>query len=707
MRICLLVAAFTCSSTFVLGQQMAQRQKEHVIGATTQEVMLDVVVRDKKGRMVKNLRADEIEVTDDGVVRKLRSFRTAGGGGDSDAGDLDVSATSAKTPAERAINRALNPAREPRLITLVFDQLLPGQRPYAKQAALELLKASGQHQLFAVFKIDTRLSLIESYTGDAERVRTAIERATDPSYFLNIDEEDRIGKSQSTAALAEQLTAMKAASAGAGAVASTEQRITQMTLNMLQFADTGAQKEQSRAQLLGLWAVVKEQKQLPGRKTVVYFTGGMNVPPEYNERFRSIVADANLANVSVYAINAGGIASYKSNDSGTALLAQASASSRSNMMDRTGIISVDQAQVFDRAEDSIHANIHNSLEVLTRDTGGFYASNTNDFRAPLRRIAEEVNFHYELTYSPEIEKYDGHLRKVVVKVARPDVRVQTRSGYYAMPAIEGQDLQPYEGPMLSALSMGSKTALPFRAEAKWFGSKTALVVDVPIEQVALVADEAAGSFRMHMSVLGLFKDSTGSIIQKVTRDVPAQGKFEHLQATRSGHFIFTQHVELPPGRYTLETAVFDRESLKIGTKKQMVIVPAPRPDGLSLSSLSLVRKVGPVESADRENPYEFVRTKVTPELNSTIKGGPGSSLGIYLVVFGQTEQPATLTIDFLQDGKLVARSEPPMPDAAMDGRVPVLAQLPIHTLKPGVYEIHAKVFQGGRGTEERLLIEIE
>ena len=680
------------------------KPKEHVIGATTQEVMLDVVVRDKKGRMVKNLRADEIEVTDDGVVRKLRSFRTAGSG-DPDPADGD--AASGKLQASRPIDRGLNPAREPRLLTMVFDQLLPEQRPRAKQAAFELLKLRGADQLFAVFQIDARLSLIESYTTDAELLKAGIDRATGPSYFLNLDEENRIARNQTTAALAEQLLTMKAASASSGAVATTDQRITQMMLNMLQFADTGAQKEQSRAQLIALWALVKEQKQLPGRKTVVFFTGGMNVPPEYGDRFRAIVADANSANVTVYAINVGGIASYKSNDSGTALLTQAAASSRTNMLDRTGIISVDQAQVFDRAEDSVHANIHNSLEVLTHDTGGFYASNTNDFRSPLRRIAEESNFHYELTYSPEIAKYDGHLRKILVKVARPDVRVQTRSGYYAMPAIEGQDLQPYEGPMLSALSMARAGAIAFRAEAKWFGSKTSLVVDVPIENVALATDEAAGSFRMHVSVLGLFKDAEGAIVQKVTRDVPAKGKLENLQATRAGHFIFTQHVELPPGRYTLETAVFDRESLKIGTKKQAVIVPSSRAGDLSLSSLSLVRKVSPVDPGDQGSPYEFAGTKVTPELNETVKGGPGGRVGVYMVVYGQKDGPATLTIDFLQDGKLVARSEPPVPAAAEDGRIPVLAQLPIHTLRPGAYEVRAKVFQGGRGAEERMLIHIE
>ena len=84
-----------------------------------------------------------------------------------------------------------------------------------------------------------------------------------------------------------------------------------------------------------------------------------------------------------------------------------------------------------------------------------------------------------------------------------------------------------------------------------------------------------------------------------------------------------------------------------------------------------------------ESPYEFSGLKVTPELNRTVKGGAGGRLGVYLVVYGQKGRPATLTIEFLQDGEVVARSEPPVPDAAEDGRIAVLAQVPIHTLKPG------------------------
>jgi len=57
---------------------------------------------------------------------------------------------------------------------------------------------------------------------------------------------------------------------------------------------------------------------------------------------------------------------------------------------------------------------------------------------------EDIDTHYELSYSPQIDKYDGHFRKISVKIARNDIRVQTRSGYFALPAMEGQSVMPYE-----------------------------------------------------------------------------------------------------------------------------------------------------------------------------------------------------------------------------------------------------------------------
>ncbi|MEJ7709956.1 MAG: hypothetical protein WKF84_08870 [Pyrinomonadaceae bacterium] len=42
---------------------------------TTAEVLLDTVVRDKKGRVVKNLTAADFEVYEDGVRQQIKSLR--------------------------------------------------------------------------------------------------------------------------------------------------------------------------------------------------------------------------------------------------------------------------------------------------------------------------------------------------------------------------------------------------------------------------------------------------------------------------------------------------------------------------------------------------------------------------------------------------------------------------------------------------------
>ena len=227
----------------------------------------------------------------------------------------------------------------------------------------------------------------------------------------------------------------------------------------------------------------------------------------------------------------------------------------------------------------------------------------------------------------------------------------------------------------------------------------------------MVKDPVSKTFRCHLALLGLFKDSQGEIVKKVTRDVPVTNSLDNLEATLAGHFIYTHHVVLPPGKYTFEAAVLDRESDKLltGVKKQSVIVAAtPDPSALSMSSLTLVRKLAPSNSptADAEDPFEFQGGRITPELNEAISGGKGAMAGIYLVAYVQKNEEAKLAIDFLQDGKLVARSEPPMPPPDASGRIHYVANVPVESLKPGPYEVCAKVVQGRKAVEERMFINI-
>jgi len=43
--------------------------------STAQEVLLDLIARDKHQKLVTDLRAEDIEVLEDGVPQKLRSFQ--------------------------------------------------------------------------------------------------------------------------------------------------------------------------------------------------------------------------------------------------------------------------------------------------------------------------------------------------------------------------------------------------------------------------------------------------------------------------------------------------------------------------------------------------------------------------------------------------------------------------------------------------------
>src|SRR5689334_2589949 len=73
------VPLVTCLATLFAGPVAAQTlppaESGPAIRVTTTEVLLDLMVRDKHGRQVKNLKPDDVEIYEDGVRQKILSFR--------------------------------------------------------------------------------------------------------------------------------------------------------------------------------------------------------------------------------------------------------------------------------------------------------------------------------------------------------------------------------------------------------------------------------------------------------------------------------------------------------------------------------------------------------------------------------------------------------------------------------------------------------
>src|ERR1039458_2428243 len=109
-----------------------------VIHAKVDEVALDLVVRDKKGRLVKNLTSGDVEIYEDGVRQQLRSFRLVTG----DAVPAQpVSQSHPEQPSAGASPASPMPLRANNLVCIVFHNLDTSTRKWAVEAAREFIKS--------------------------------------------------------------------------------------------------------------------------------------------------------------------------------------------------------------------------------------------------------------------------------------------------------------------------------------------------------------------------------------------------------------------------------------------------------------------------------------------------------------------------------------------------------------------------------------
>jgi VWFA-related protein len=692
-----------------------QPQQPERLRIGSEEVLLDIVVRDKRGRPVGDLKPGDIEIFEDGARQEFTSFRQVNRGAGQGAGAAKSSGVPASTTKP---NATPDPLRQINLVTLVFERLNNESRVLARQAALDFLKTDlGENVFMSVYYLDQRLRLLQPFTGNRDHLQQAIESATGMASTQFADKSDALRREMET--LLRTQDANNNVPAGSQSVNpgpqaaqnAVEMKFAEVIVNTLRFEDDIQRQQQGTASIHSLLALIGGQQRLTGRKTVLFFSEGLQVPPNLVEPFRAAISAANRANVSFYALDARGLVAARQNETMRDELHAAARASETQQRSRGGqAVTFEQAKIFDTAESSIRRNTQNTLGELADSTGGFLIANTNDLRKPLQRIAAELNSYYEVTYSPPAREYDGKFRRITVKTVRPDLVVQTRSGYFALPPLEGPPLMPFEMPLLAALN--SKPAprdFEYRAQALHFGANAGgvqqvLVMEVPLENMTFQTDAAAKAYRLHASLLALVRNAEGRVVERLSQDFPLTGPLDRLEALKRGNLVFSRQFRLPPGRYTLETAAQDRETKRLSARRAVLIVP-PAPAGrLRLSSLTLIKRVDRVaaESADSGSPFWFKDGRIVPNLGDPIQAGPGVELPVYLVVYSASGEaaPPQLTLEFLADGQTIARAQPELPGPDEQGVIAYIAKVPADNFKPGRYQIRAVVRQGQQAAEE-------
>jgi len=691
-------------------QQANPEQSSGTIRSTAQEVLLDLVFRDKKGRTVRDVRPEEVHILEDGVEQNLASFRL-------------IEGHTGPAPASQATTAApvgVDPMREIRLVTLVFEGLDGEGKRFFRQALKDILDMAPEQNLyFSILTVDQKLHVIQPFTSDHAALLKSVDRSMMWSFIQYETQSTEVKQTLKQALSGDEPQLQSSASGGASQAqvqSLVSYRMAKMQYDMLQAAEATDRQSNARTTIDALMTLVRAQSQLPGRKVVLYFNPYLFIPEIIKEQYNNLISTANRSNVSFYTVDPKGLVTWSQQSAGRDFLKDAAGETRSQQM-RGGVgeVSTQQARASETAEGAVRANPLLWLRDLAQQTGGTTIAETNDWKAPLRTVMAEVLTYFEASYIPHIAQYDGKFRKISVRVDRPDVIAHTSSGYFALPQLKsGQQMMAYELPLLNSLNATAVMSdMPFQAAAERFndhGLKVEYMVtlEAPLKEIAFAPQPDQKTSMVDTALLAVLRNSKGEIVEKFSKDFAVQVALDKIDSYKEGNLVQTFRTELSPGEYTLEAALMDRNAKKIGVKKSGVTVPAPS-NSLSMSDVVVVRRTDALKDNQILDAFYFPGGKIVPTLTRTLKGGPGNVLPFYFAVYPDhtVKDSPKLTMAFYKDGQYLGAAEAPLPEMQKDGRIPYIANLPADKFTPGAYEIRMGVTQGNSKVERMVAFQIE
>lgn len=710
-RLCAAGSLLALLAPLPAAPQQPPQDSQAVIRTGVAEVLLEVVVRDRRGRLVRNLKPEDLEIYENGVKQDIRAFRLA-------ATDrrrterMETPAPSAAAAPARA-SRPM-PLRAVNLLCFVFHNLDPVNRTRALRVAESLLKEEfPPNTLAAVFTLDDYLTPVSPFTDQKQDLLAAVQQAFSGRSLDFEQASVAVLTANPTMFTIDVLVNMAAQSASVtdrisgGEVSKTIVPRADVSMSASASASRGfrARERVDMAHVTGSRAfdqietMVSQLAQLPGRKSVVLISGGLLTTGD-PDAFGKLMAKANAANMTVYSFDPTELDEITDTQAAKTALAQVAEVSRTQT-DVRRQPSLSERRQQSRQGDALEVAVRSSdmraaLRELAEGTGGFLVANTSEVNKPFRRVLEEMEARYEVAYRPADLKLDGRLRTIEVRTARKDVIVESRTGYFALPAKPGGDtLAPHEVIGLALLGKNPRPAdFDFQSGLFTFGAdqgrrQVALAFEVPGKALAAAQDAARGMAKAHVALVGLVKDGAGEVVERFSIDAPYEFALTNLPVMQASRITHAQSLSLPPGHYTVETALLDRTGGRASTKVLEIEVP-PASAGLAVSTPMLVQRVEEASSANGD-PLSYQGRRVVPLVTPALDNV--SQPHVYFVVYpdkNRSEKPQLL-VEFFVNGQRLAAQTAELPPADPSGAVPMMVSA---AMRPGLCELRITAAQG-------------
>lgn len=685
------------------------------------EVTLDLVVRNKKNKPVLDLKPSDLNVTDNGTAVKLSDLRLVTGNSTSD-----------------------------HMLTFLYDQLNSSSATNARNISEKIVKMfPDQGFYFSVLNFGRRLRLYQDFTTNRDDLKKAIYSATEVPVP---------GSKEDLAALPEKnllsIAASGADSSGA-MVSQADRERAQVMLQSLKESQEIVPDHNVLASLTGLLALSRTERRLHGRKAIVYFVQGYDVKSNAMDTIRSIVAAADRSGVSIYVIDVNAVnqqvdqglmsqmvmgsmnssinqgqqvtmpRGFGASNTGGApagvggplagpgaslggSLSNAPTAPASGMgADTAGMAQAERFQFQD-------ARYASPMAQMAMGTGGIAILAGENPKKSLQQMLEDMTTYYEASYPPPNEDYDGKFRPIRVgSSSRKDLRIQTRSGYFAVAPGESSYIRAFEAPLLKILSGPSlPTDLNFRAEILRMGdlpdgNSNTLAVEVPVSDLEMLEDHNTNLYSLHLSVVGQIKNKDGVVIDHFSQDFPQRGALDTKDEVRGGVLTMQKHFVAVPGEYTMEVAVLDQNSGKAAAQRTNFEIQNP-PAGPALSDLAIVRQTVPYNTdADPLEPLHYDKNRIVPNLSGNIARDQ-KNISLFFIIHSDsqiTESPV-LEMQVSRNNVPIGKMPLPLRNFTAGATVPYMASIQAGSLSAGHYDVTALLSQGEKTSTQTISFNI-
>jgi VWFA-related protein len=542
-----------------------------VVKITTNLVQIDAVVTDSNGKRVTDLRADEVEMLENGKPQAITNFSYI------ELGSAPVARSTTKNTDRGLVPeppRRLRPEEVRRTIALVVDDLGMSfeSAHFMRQALKKFLDQQMQpNDLVAIIRTAGGIGALQQFTSDKRQLYAAVEKVKwQPS--------GRGGISAFAPITGSPIPPPPGEVNPDGTT--PEEDLEQFREDLFAVGTLGA-----------LSYVVRGLRELPGRKSIILFSDGLKIfsrsEPSGSSRvinaLSRLVDSANRAAVVINTMDARGLP----------ILGLTAADSTANM----NPFEIER-RLSQRRTDFFHSQ--DGMDYLAVQTGGLAIRNTNDLSGGIRRVMEDQSGYYLIGYRPDDSTFDlvkgrTKFNRLSLKVKRSGkYKIRMRSGFFG---VTDENLQPPtqtpQQQLVSALlSPFSASGVQMRltslfANDERVGSLMRSFLHVKASDLTFTK-EPDGTHKAEFDILVITFGDNGVIVDQAGYTHTMRIKEDSYGRVMKGGL--TYHVTVPvkkPGAYQLRTALRDRESGRVGSASQFINVPEFKKDRLTTSGLLL------------------------------------------------------------------------------------------------------------------------